>query len=318
MEGKIIAVWGSPHSGKTTFATKLATAIYSSFESTVITLYTDLQTPMIPVLFPFDKPEDLGSVGYPLSRTEVEQSDIINNLVTVKEMQNFGFLGYRTGENRYTYPKFGKAKAEDLLNALCNLADYVIVDCTSDLEGNILAQTAIEKADQIIRLSSPDLCSISFFLSQLSVYTDSRFRLEDHIQGLNTPDADVYMPIEEAKTQLGEISFTLPFSSAVKEQFQQGKLHVKTTDKRFEARMQEIAGKVVAYGMRMPNTTTPCLSETIRTAFRAMRRNVPPRLCRISKATSQAVLRNTAFILLENPSTFLYLKLRSICSRISA
>lgn len=64
MEGKIIAVWGSPHSGKTTFATKLATAIYSSFESTVITLYTDLQTPMIPVLFPFDKPEDLGSVGY--------------------------------------------------------------------------------------------------------------------------------------------------------------------------------------------------------------------------------------------------------------
>lgn len=145
MEGKIIAVWGSPHSGKTTFATKLATAIYSSFESTVITLYTDLQTPMIPVLFPFDKTEDLGSVGYPLSRTEVEQSDIINNLVTVKEMQNFGFLGYRTGENRYTYPKFGKAKAEDLLNALCKLADYVIVDCTSDLEGNTLAQTAIEK-----------------------------------------------------------------------------------------------------------------------------------------------------------------------------
>ena len=162
MEGKIIAVWGSPHSGKTTFATKLATAIYSSFESTVITLYTDLQTPMIPVLFPFDKPEDLGSVGYPLSRTDVEQSDIINNLVTIKEMQNFGFLGYRTGENRYTYPKFGKAKAEDLLNALCKLADYVIVDCTSDLEGNTLAQTAIEKADQIIRLSSPDLSSLSF------------------------------------------------------------------------------------------------------------------------------------------------------------
>ena len=83
MEGKIIAVWGSPHSGKTTFATKLATAIYSSFESTVITLYTDLETPVIPVLFPFDKNEDLGSVGYPLSKTEVEQGDIINNLVTV-------------------------------------------------------------------------------------------------------------------------------------------------------------------------------------------------------------------------------------------
>ena len=248
MEGKIIAVWGSPHSGKTTFATKLATAIYSSFESTVITLYTDLQTPMLPVLFPFEKPEDLGSVGYPLSRTEVEQSDIIASLVTVKEMQNFGFLGYRTGENKYTYPKYGKAKAEDLLNALCKLADYVIVDCTSNPEDNTLAGTAIEKADQIIRLSSPDLCSISFFLSQLPVYSDSRFRLDDHIQGINIPDADVLIPIEEAKAQLGEVSFTLPYSSAVKEQFQQGKLHAKTTDKRFEARIREIAGKVVAYG----------------------------------------------------------------------
>ena len=248
MEGKIIAVWGSPHSGKTTFATKLATAIYSSFESTVITVYTDLETPVIPVLFPFDKTEDLGSVGYPLSKTEVEQGDIINNLVTVKDMQNFGFLGYKTGENKYTYPKFGRAKAEDLLTELCRLADYVIVDCTSNLDGNVIAQTAIEKADQILRLSSPDLQSISFFLSQLPVYGDSKFRLDDHIVGLNTPNVDVFMPIEEAKTQLGEVSFTVPFSAQVKEQMQQGKLHVKTSDKRFEARMQDIASKVVAYG----------------------------------------------------------------------
>ena len=87
-EGKIIAVWGSPNSGKTTFATKLATSIYSSFESTVITLFCDLETPVLPVLFPFHKTEELGSVGVPLSKTEVEQGDIISNLVTVKDMQN--------------------------------------------------------------------------------------------------------------------------------------------------------------------------------------------------------------------------------------
>lgn len=248
MEGKIIAVWGSPHSGKTTFATKLATAIYSNFESTVITLYTDLETPVIPVLFPFDKTEDLGSVGYPLSKTEVEQGDIIGNLVTVKDMQNFGFLGYKAGENKYTYPKFGRAKAEDLLDELCKLADYVVVDCTSNLDGNVLAQTAIEKADQVLRLSSPDLQSISFFLSQLPVYADSRYRTDDHIQGINTPNMDVFMPIEEARTHLGEVSFTVPYSRAVNEQAQQGKLYVKTNDKRFESRMQEIASKVVAYG----------------------------------------------------------------------
>ena len=248
MDGKIIAVWGSPNSGKTTFATKLATAIYASFESTVITLFTDLETPVLPVLFPFDKTEDLGSVGVPLSKTEVEQGDIINNLVTVKDMQNFGFLGYKTGENRFSYPKFGKAKAEDLLNELCRLADYVIVDCTSNLSDNVIAQTAIEKADQIIRPSSPDLKSMSFYLSQLAVYGDSKYRLDEHIHGINTPNVDVFMPIEEAKAQFGEISFTVPFSSAVQEQMQQGKLHVRTSDKRFETRMQDIASQVVSYG----------------------------------------------------------------------
>lgn len=163
-------------------------------------------------------------------------------------MQNFGFLGYKTGENKYSYPKFGRAKAEDLLTELCRLADYVIVDCTSNLDDSILAQTAIEKAEQIIRLSSPDLKSISFYLSQLPCMSDSKYRLDEHIQGINTPNADVFMPIEEAKAQLGEVSFTVPFSSAVKEQMQQGKLFERTSDKRFESRMRDIAGQVVAYG----------------------------------------------------------------------
>ena len=32
-KARIIAVWGSPHSGKTTFATKLATAIYDNYRT---------------------------------------------------------------------------------------------------------------------------------------------------------------------------------------------------------------------------------------------------------------------------------------------
>ena len=113
-KGKIIAVWGSPASGKSTFAVKLATAIYDNFESTVIVLFTDLETPMIPVIFPNDKPEDNGSVGIPLSKTDIEKEEIIKNLVTIKSRQNFGFIGYKDGENKFTYPRFGRAKAEEL------------------------------------------------------------------------------------------------------------------------------------------------------------------------------------------------------------
>ena len=247
-KGKIIAVWGSPNSGKTTFATKLATAIYDSYQATVIVLYTDLETPELPVLFPNSKPEDIGSVGVPLSKTEVDRDEVIKQLVTSGKRQNFGFLGYRSGENKLTYPKFGRAKAEALYEVLCELADYVIVDCSSNLESDTLASVGIELANQIIRLASPDLKSISFYLSQLPVYGDVKYRLDEHIQGINTPNADVFMPIEEAKSHLNEVAFSLPFCLEVKEQLQQGTVHEAVRDKLFAKRMREIAREVVDYG----------------------------------------------------------------------
>lgn len=247
-KGKIIAVWGSPNSGKTTFATKLATAIYDNYQATVIVLYTDLETPVLPVIFPNEKSEDVGSVGIPLSKAEIEKDDIIRNLVVTKERQNFGFIGYHTGDNKFTYPKYGRAKAEALLNVLCSLADYVIVDCTSNLENNVLSAVAIELAEQIIRLASPDLKSISFLISQLPVYIDAKYRLPEHIQGINTPNEDVFMPIEETKTHLKDVRFSVPYSSDIKIQMQKGALLEPTNDKRFESRIKEIAGKVVTYG----------------------------------------------------------------------
>ena len=49
---KIITVWGSPHSGKTTFSVKLAEALYEKTKATVIVLFCDVTTPTLPILFP--------------------------------------------------------------------------------------------------------------------------------------------------------------------------------------------------------------------------------------------------------------------------
>ena len=247
-KAKIIAVWGSPNSGKTTIATKLATAIYDRYQSTVIVLYCDLEAPVLPIIFPNEKHEDIGSVGVPLSKTEIEAEDIERNPVTVKNRGNLVFFGYRAGDNKFTFPRYGRAKAENLINILCHNADYVIVDCSSNLESSVLSATAIEMADQIIRLASPDLKCISYYLSQMPVYADGKYRLGEHIQGLNTPNADVFMPVEEAKAHLKDVRFTVPFSTAVKVQMQTGSLVESTGDKAFDNRMREIAEKVVTYG----------------------------------------------------------------------
>lgn len=47
---KTIAIWGSPNSGKTTFATKLAQTIYEKYQATVILLYADNETPKVSMI----------------------------------------------------------------------------------------------------------------------------------------------------------------------------------------------------------------------------------------------------------------------------
>lgn len=105
-----------------------------------------------------------------------------------------------------------------------NLPSSIIAD-KNEVVGKVLAKTEIEKAEQILRLTSPDLKSISFYLSQLSVYADAKYRLDRHILGVNTPNADVFMPIEETKRHIGEVSFTVPFCKEVKEQLLEGRLY---------------------------------------------------------------------------------------------
>ena len=241
---KTIAIWGSPNSGKTTFATKLAQTIYEKYQATVILLYADNETPTLPVIFPNYKKEDMFSVGGALAKTDITQEDVIKQLVTIKQKQNFGFLGFVDSENRYTYPSFDETKVRTLLTVLSTLADFVIVDCTSNLK-NPISRVSIKEADEVIRLASPDLKSVSFFASQLPLYADPVFGLDRQIQGINVPDADLYMPIEEAKSRLHDPRFVIPYSRAVKEQMLDGKLTEPVNDKKFNDKFKAIVDKIV-------------------------------------------------------------------------
>lgn len=241
---KLIAVWGSPDSGKTTFATKVAQTIYERYQATVIVLYADNDTPVLPVIFPNHKKEDMFSVGAVLAKTEIIQEDVIKHLVTIKQKQNFGFLGFTDGENKHTYPTFDETKVRSLFAVLATLADFVIVDCTSNLK-NPISKVAIKEADEVIRLATPDLKSVSFYSSQLPLYADPIYKLDQHIQGINVPDADLYMPIDEAKSRLHDPRFVISYSRIVKEQMLDGKLMEPVSDKKFNDRIRAIVDKII-------------------------------------------------------------------------
>ena len=235
---KLIAVWGSPGSGKTSFAVKLACAIYEQYNAVVLLLSADMTTPGLPILFPCQKADELPSVGVPLSKPEVTSGEVMKSIVTVRDKVNFGILGFGDGENKYSYPAFDSVKSNELITALQGIAHVVVVDCTSEMD--VLSKAAVQRADTVLRLATPDLKSISFFSSQLPVYADPAYKCEQHIVGLNITENDVYIPLEDAKACFGGVSFTLPYSREIKQQMLDGELCKRLTDKKYNAKLKRI------------------------------------------------------------------------------
>ena len=120
----------------------------------------------------------------------------------------------------------------------------MVVDCTSSLK-NPISKVAVKDADEVIRLATPELKSMSWYNSQLSVYSDPEFRLDRQIQGVNATTNDVYLPIDEASSHLHFISFKLPYSWKLKQQMLDGKLTQPMQDKNYNEKLKAIVEKVI-------------------------------------------------------------------------
>ena len=241
---KIIAVWGSPNSGKTTLSVKLAEYIYRIYKASVIIVFADYNTPSLPVIFAGDGKFDIQSVGNALSKTEITENEVLKNINTIKGKVNFGFVGYRQGENKYTYPSYDKEKAKAFLSVLKGLVDIVIVDCSSNLDEQI-SINAIHQADCILRIGLPDLKSVSFFSSVLPLYTDPAYRLSDHIVVLNQTEKEPSKEINKSANFYGKPSFVLPYSKEVKQQGIEGIMLGKPHKKSYLNVLKALAETVV-------------------------------------------------------------------------
>ena len=153
--GKIIAVWGTPNSGKTAFTMKLAGHLYETGrrrQTKVVAVLTDVIAPSMPVVFPLYRSEDIYSLGELLAKTTITADDIFSYTTLLRGRENFGVLGYRDKENAHSHPAYTGEKALSFLNILAANTDYVLVDCMSEPEDSILTQTALATADSSVRL----------------------------------------------------------------------------------------------------------------------------------------------------------------------
>ena len=239
--GKMIAVCGAPGSGKTTAALKIAEEIYYAKKGSVIFLSPDLNVPCLAFVFPNCKEEELYSVGVALDRTDIYREDVLRQINHVKTMENFGFLGYKAGENKYTYPRPTEDKVLDLFRCMSDIAEYIVIDCVSDND-DLISSIAIREADKVILAVTPDLKCMTYYGSNGDAFLGCADKSE---YVMNIMDNDLFLPIEEVKSHFKKIEYVLPYSHALKQQTITGTLSERLADRKYREVISNLARAVI-------------------------------------------------------------------------
>lgn len=242
--GGILVVWGSPGSGKTVTAAKLAKALADK-KKNVALLLCDMTAPMLPCICPSSELDCERSLGSILAVPHVSDTLIKNNCVTHKRLSHLTVLGMLKGENEYTYPPYTERQATELLDGLRELAPYVIIDCGSYIANDILSAVALMEADSVLRLANCDLKSVGYFSSQLPLLKDSKWDADKQYKVAS--NVKPQQAADHIGKVLGSVAFKLPYSQELEEQYLAGTLLSDLTMKdsrSFRKELDKIIGEV--------------------------------------------------------------------------
>lgn len=238
---KLIAVCGSPGSGKTTAALKVAQELYYEKKGTILFLSPDMSVPAMAFIFPHCKDGDLFSIGKALDKTDIFKEDVMKQIVSVKTMLNFGFLGYKAQENKFSYPRPTEDKVLALFRAMEEIADYSVIDCTSDAD-DLISRMAMTESDSVVQMITPDLKCMGYYSSQADMFAAVS---ERSIKVMCICDRDLFLPTDEVKAHFKNVAFTLSYSKPLKQQVITGTLSERLADRKYREQIAEITKKVV-------------------------------------------------------------------------
>lgn len=224
---KMIAVYGNSGSYKTATSISLARAISTKDKSAnIIIVGVDATKPLLPIIAPYES-KFTGSIGKTLSVVDFGEDAIFKNIYMATD--RVGVLSYNVRENANTYALVSQERIDDLYVQLRRLANYIIVDCTSDVARDVLTAKAIINADQKIELLTCDLNGLVFDGSQEPILQSEQYSLHNCIRFLALNNR--FKQDEAAMTNaLGRISGKIPFSTKVAEYINQGTLLTKGAD----------------------------------------------------------------------------------------
>lgn len=221
IENQVLAVWGGPSCGKTTVSAKIAKYL-SSLKKNVALILCDTTAPPLPLLLPPSELEIEKSLGSILSAVKISENLVLQNSITIKKQPYISIVGMLKGENCYSYPRYTDKQAVSLIERLRNIADFIIVDCSSHITDDILSTIALTESDCVLRIINCDLKSVSYLSSQLTLLADKKFKTDMHLKIANNVKS--IHSGENIEQILGGLSFTLPNCADVEMQYLTGEL----------------------------------------------------------------------------------------------
>ncbi len=243
-DNQVLAVWGSPSSGKTIMSVKIARYIASQKKNVILVL-ADMSAPPLPFICPPSDLEAELSMGNILGAAHVTETLIKQNAILHRKNEYLTMLGMLKGENAFTYPPYTETQAKELLSELRKMADYIIIDCTSNITGDVLSAVSLIESDAVLRLVSCDLKSISYLSSQLPLLLDNKFNANKQYKAAS--NVDDFQADDNIEQVVGGVSFKIPHSEEVYRQFLTGNLFAGLSDKSskdFRKAVAKIANEV--------------------------------------------------------------------------
>jgi len=215
MNNSIIAVWGSPSSGKTVTSMKLARELEAK-KKNVIIIFADIFCPVVSTVMPSVdvKNRTLGSL---LSKPHIKQLDIMQTAIPYPKHEHIAIIGYKNGDNIFTYSEFLAERVAEFISQLRQVTDYVIIDCSSVLTEDGFTTIALQQSDKVLRLCNADLKAFSYFTSHLPLISRAKFKADSHIKVLSN-----MKPLQEDATfrsVYGDVAYTLPHVKEIEPQF---------------------------------------------------------------------------------------------------
>lgn len=204
---KIITVWGSPGSGKTMFCCTLAMEI-AQRNKKVLLISADQMIPMLPVLAPAQKAKKETSISTLFFANQINKVFVANAIHIQKEYPLIGIMGYCADEIPTDILWPGMQRIHNILELAGELVEYIIWDCTSNLE-NCMNTAMIAYADFVLRILSPDLKGIQYYQNSQKLLQAEQYHFFEHITlaGMVRP----YHAIEEMSYLVGKLDGILPF-----------------------------------------------------------------------------------------------------------